>query len=259
MKYAVALIMCMLYLQCFVGCDSADLISTTQLPTQSLEQYTTIPSSSPSSAYQPEDTEPVDDPEDTYISRFLTDVNFNGVIDKEDETVPPGTLPEVSKIPKADDTLVGTEVLINLDNGQSPVTILYQYNPHTGTERLVAIISCDNIPMLIIFRPEFGGVSALCEAMLTGDPFYATILSITNISPQEAMYAFSASENRGENPVDFSNPQYIDGYILCFVGFIGTQYGQTFTELFYANDNALEVYGRIFVRFALDMEMEFTP
>ena len=34
---------------------------------------------------------------------------------------------------------------------------------------------------------------------------------------------------------------------------------RSYTELFYANDNALEVYGRIFVRFALDMEMEFTP
>ncbi len=231
---------------CCMGCGADPLPDTTNPTTESqASSSTTLPSGT---------TEVPSDNSETYISRFLTDINFNGNISPNDELVAPGTLPDVSQIPKADQQLVGSDVLINLDSDQTPIAFLYYLDPSTGVERLAAVISCDNIPMLIVFQPELGGISGLCEALTTGEAFYATIVSITNISFEESMYAFSASENDGENAIDFNIPPENDGEKCWLVGFLGTQAGENYSGLFYANANSLEIYHRIFTRFSLDIE-----
>lgn len=220
----------------------------------------TIPSSIPSQATPPtaipsSNPELSDSNSEYFISRFLTDINFNGKIASSGETIAPGILPDVSQIPKADQAPIGSNVLISLDSTQTPVAFLYHLDTSTGAERFAAVISCDNIPMLIVFQPELGSVSALCEALSTGNPFSTTVLSMTNISYEESMYAFSASENRGENEIDFNAPPENDGNDVWLVGYLGMRDGQSYTALFTANANALEIYERIFSRFSIDFEV----
>ncbi len=219
----------------------------------------TTPSSMPSQATLPtafpsSNPELSDGNSEYFISRFLTDINYNGTIASGDKTVAPGTLPDVSQIPEADQALVGSNALISLDNSQPPVAFLYHFDPTIGAEQLAAVISCDNIPLLIVFQPELGGVSALCEALSTGNPFSATVVSMTNISYEESMYAFSASENRGENEIDFNAPPENAGNDVWLVGYLGMRDGQSYTALFCANSSTLDVFNRIFSRFSLVFE-----
>ena len=68
------------------------------------------------------------------------------------------------------------------------------------------------------------------------------------------MYAFTASENSGEDAIKLDAPPETDGEEVWLVGLLGTQAGQSYTGLFCANPNALEIYNRIFTRFSLDIE-----
>lgn len=228
----------LLLMFCCAGCIPAIPPDTT-LPT-------TIPSGS---------TVLPDDNSEYFLSHFLTDTNYSGKIESSGEMGAPGTLPDVSQIPKADQTSIGGEVLISLDSSQTPVAFLYYFDPSTGVEHLAAVISCNNIPMLIVFQAELGGVSALCEALATGTAFSATIASIANISYEESMYAFKAAESSEQGAVDLSAPPETDGEQVWLVGYLGTRGDQSYTALFLADLGTLDVYNRIFSRFSVAFEM----
>ena len=228
----------LLILFCCVGCIPATPPDTTP--------STTLPSAS---------TTLSDDNSEYFLSRFLTDANYHGKIASSEDLVTPGTLPDVSLIPKADQVSVGSNVLISLDSSQTPVAFLYHLDTSTGAERLAAVIFCDNIPMLIVFQPELGGVSALRDALTTGTAFSAAIVSIVNISYEESMYAFNAAEISEQGTVDPSAPPETDGEQIWLVGYLGMQEGQSCTTLFSANTNALEIYHQIFSRFSIDFEV----
>ena len=255
----LSLLVIVLMLLCCVGCVSASLQNTT-IPSAELQDMpsatptTTRPKGTVLSTPATEPTVPHSEMTETYISRFLTDTNLHGKIETDGTLVAPGTLPDVSRIPVADQALVGSDVRINLDRSQSPVAFLYHFDASLGVEQLAVVVSCENIPMLIVFQPELGGIRGLCEAMTTGEAFSARIASITNISPGESMYALSASENRGENAVDCDAPPENGEEAVWLVGIVGTQDGESFRGLFFANSNALEVYSRIFTRFSLNIE-----
>lgn len=202
----------------------------------------------------PSATLPSGDDSEYFLSRFLTDTNYNGKVESSGEPVAPGTLPDVSQIPAADQTLVESNVLISLDSSQTPVAFLYYFDPSTGAERLATVISCDNIPLLIVFKPELGGVSALCDALTTGTAFSAMVASITNISYEESMYAFNAAEISEQGAVDLTAPPETDGEQVWLTGYLGTRDGQSYTGLFAADSDVREVYNRIFSRFSLAFE-----
>lgn len=215
---------------------------------------TTPPDTTPSTTLPSGNTTLSDDNSEYFLSRFLTDTNYSGKIASSEEPSAPGTLPDVSQIPIADPTLVESDVLISLDSSQTPVAFLYYFDPSSGDEYLATIISCDNIPMLIVFRPELDGLPALCEALTTGTAFSATIRSIVNISYEESMYAFSVAEISEQGAVDLSAPPETNEDQVWLVGYLGTYDGQNYTALFLANFDALDVYNRIFSRFSLTFE-----
>lgn len=126
------------------------------------------------------------------FSRFLTDVNYHGVINGHDKPVPPGTKPPVDGIPKADQSMVGQTVPIVFAAEQDVVPFYYTCS-EDGVERLAVVVNSANIPLLIVFEPNLGGAGGLCDKIVTQEVFEAKILSMTNISYDEGnMYANNA-------------------------------------------------------------------
>lgn len=118
------------------------------------------------------------------LSRFLEETNHNGEMASEDELLPPGTLPDVERIPKASQTQVGETVPIILAQKQSKVAFYYSFT-EDGPERLAVVIPAEKIPMMVIFETELGGIQGLCRVIETEEVFQGKILSMTNITPEE--------------------------------------------------------------------------
>lgn len=127
----------------------------------------------------------------TLVSGLLTDINLNGKIQSTDEIVPPGTLPDISCIPTADQSRVGETVTINLGSNQPTGSFLFYSDAQSGKERLTVVLRAEQafyIPLMIILETDIG-LDGLCHALSTAEDFSAKIISATNISFEEGMYS----------------------------------------------------------------------
>ncbi|MBO5323082.1 MAG: hypothetical protein J6A88_03155 [Oscillospiraceae bacterium] len=283
----IAVLLTISMLLCICGCkaDPTDAAPTESTPTEvapteteptETEPAETEPTEAEPTEAEPTEAEPTEaapppttessaDPQ-TYVSQLLTDINYNGKIQPGTELVPPGTLPEISRIPSADQSAVGTTVWINLGAGQPKGSYLYRVDSQNNRELLAVVIHAAPektnkgfyIPMLAVFQVELGGLKGLCNAISTEESFSATILSLTNISFEEGMYtqvSATAADIPSEEVIDLfvgsdaaPNGWYIGSYgdngsTVCYGGSKDTVSQQT------SNDFA--VFERIFTRFSI--------
>lgn len=135
---------------------------------------------------------------DNSVSSTLLITGHSGPGEVEpDETLPldllpPGTLPDVSELPKADLTNVGENIYVSLLPGEeyNAIGFHYIYEPDSGKERLLVIYIFDQIGsynLMSIYETDFHGVEGLCKKLCDG--FTAKVLLNVNISFQESMYA----------------------------------------------------------------------
>lgn len=107
---------------------------------------------------------------------------------------PPGTLPEVDSIQKADVSDVGKIIDVALDPPSTyHLSFFYQYNCKSGMERLIIIDPPDaNVGYchLVVYETSMGGIEGLCDNLL--ESFSAKMVVSVNISVQEAVYFYSA-------------------------------------------------------------------
>ena len=276
---AALLIISILLFICGCKAAPAELASTGStpteiVPTESESTEVTHPTESthPTEATQPtEVTQPtvpenIADPS-TYVAQLLTDINYNGKIQSGTEIVPPGTLPEITQIPAADQTAVGSTVQINLGAGQTKGSYLYRVDSQNNRELLAVVIHAARentnngfyIPLLAVFEVELGGLKGLCSAISTQESFSATILSLTNISFEEGMYTMIVGlhpDGTSADSIDITvgadaapNSWYAGSYggegsTVCFGGSKDTVSEQTSKEF--------AVFEKIFSRFSID-------
>ena len=237
---AMLLIISMLFFTC--GC-SADLLRLI------------LPSKSEISAEQ------------TYVTQLLTDINYTGQIQSNTGAVAPGALPDISQIPCAEQTPIGTTIQINLGSGQTMGSYLYRVDFQNSRELLAVVIHATPeetnngfyIPLLAVFQVKLGGIKGLCRAISTQKSFSATVLSLTNISFQEGMQTLSTVNTAGAISADIidvavgsdtsPNGWYVgsyggDGNPVCFGGSKDAVSEQT--------SNKFAVFERIFTRFSID-------
>lgn len=203
---------------------------------------------------------------DAALTRFLTDVNYNGSILPGGELDAPGTPPDVELIPPADQSMLGQTVSIILAQEQQAIPFCYVCDKTTGTERLAVILENVNIPLLIVFETDLGGVSGLCGVIRTEREFSATILAMVNISfYPEAFYAYNACTGtyglNASEIIDISAPAETEHGV--YLGIVGTAYsrdgelwcmlkgtGVSMESDGLASD--IEVFQRIFSRFGIE-------
>ncbi|MGN0999073.1 MAG: hypothetical protein ACI4PO_05925 [Faecousia sp.] len=195
------------------------------------------------------------------ITRFLTETNRSGQIASSGELVPPGTLPEVDSIPRADQALVGSTVSILFARQQQAIPFHYLRDAQSGTEHLTVVIPTDRIPLLIVFETNLGSASALCEKMTKEEPFTAKIVAFVNISFEEGMYAEMTtrySDASDAEMVFISNPGALNG--REYIGVYGTgddgvplsvMKGPQGASVSADLQGSLDVFYRIYERFSL--------
>lgn len=274
----IAVLLTLSMLLCICGCKPdptkptpTDVTPTKPTPTDVIPTESTPTEAAPT---EPDSTESVPPPTtesnadpQTYVSQLLTDINYNGKIQPGTELVPPGTLPEISRIPSADQSAVGTTVKINLGIGQPKGSYLYRVDSQNNRELLAVVIHAARentnngfyIPLLAVFEVELGGLKGLCSAISTQESFSATILSLTNISFEEGMYTMIAGlhpDGTSDDSIDITvgadaapNSWYVGSYggegsTVCFGGSKDTVSEQTSKEF--------AVFERIFTRFSID-------
>ena len=112
-------------------------------------------------------------------------------IEPDKETVPPGTLPYVEKIPDADVSDVG-KTLSDILTTSCPhinISAAYYYGADTGKERLVVIEEHGGqVALLSVYETYFGGASGFYRAVETGN-CSAKLIGRCYITFQEAMYS----------------------------------------------------------------------
>ena len=112
-------------------------------------------------------------------------------IEPDKETVPPGTLPDVEKIPDADVSDVG-KTLSDILTPSCPhinISAAYYYGADTGKERLVVIEEHGGqVALLSVYETDFGGASGFHRAVETGN-CTAKLIGRCYITFQEAMYS----------------------------------------------------------------------
>ena len=112
-------------------------------------------------------------------------------IEPDKETVPPGTLPDVEKIPDADVSDVG-KTLSDILTPSCPhinISAAYYYGVDTGKERLVVIEEHGGqVALLSVYETDFGGASGFYRAVETGN-CSAKLIGRCYITFQEAMYS----------------------------------------------------------------------
>lgn len=196
------------------------------------------------------------------LTRFLTDVNHKGSIPPGDKPVPPGTLPEVSRIPKADQSWVGSTVQVILAR-QQQVIPFYYFCGDDGTERLAMVVEAERIPLLIVLETALGGYQKLCEKIAAQEVFTGRVLSMTNICPQENHYAYAACsivENvAAQEIINMESPTGGPGKGV-FVGAVGVTAGDKTVSMMmgsFSGDasealhSKLKVFQRMFERYEL--------
>lgn len=122
--------------------------------------------------------------------RFLTDSNTAQALYPQTESVPPGTLTEVDRIPQPEQTLVGTTVEVAFEPTRVDNQVFhYMRNAKTGEERLVVFLCAEDTkwPLMMVFKTDFGGAESLLEHLLSGDSFHGEIIAMVNVDPVEGM------------------------------------------------------------------------
>ena len=171
---------------------------------------------------------------DTHITNLLTDINLTGTLLPSEQPVAPGTLPDISRIPLADQTTVGKTVTVNLGSNQAEGSFLFRFDTQSNKGRLAVILHAKQafyIPLLLVLETDLDS-HGLCRVLSTGEDFNATVLSATNISFEEGMYTacnLSADELREFEIVDVCNPAEAYTTTSQFLGRFG---GQTEPALF---------------------------
>ena len=208
----------------------------------------------------------------TNVFRFYPDENYRTIDPSEQPNEPvedpdtaPGTLIDAKDLKQPDQALVNKTVKINLGRSQPCCPFLFYSDQ--GTERLAVVLRPDDvlfIPMLIIFETDLG-VDGLCDALSSEKTFEAKILSMTNITWQEGMYAVGTVPHN-DDP-DLCPPEEEQYNIVSDVdtvtesGWFFGAFGENSGEIIYGGqsiDNLSEVfkkklavYDRIFNRFEL--------
>ena len=197
------------------------------------------------------------------FTRFLTDTNLNGRIAPTGTIEAPGTLPDVSRIPAADQALVGQTVTVIFARMQQVIPFYYLCEGAAGTERLAVVIQTDRIPLLLVLETRLGGLPGLCDVIRRQESFEARILAATNISFEEGMYAGNAV--RRDYALDPSEIyDLLEGEVLpeagVFLGAFGTDdqgmpvailKGSDGPDLSSGLQEDLSVYHKIYTRFDL--------
>lgn len=131
------------------------------------------------------------------VFRFLQEINYSGTIVPNEEPVPPGTLPEVWRIPQPDQDYIGQTVDILLAMDQK-ITPFFYVCTGSGTEYLYVIVPA-KIPMLILFETQLGGIDKLYPCLRYKKVFQGKIAAMINISYEEGnVYAYNVCSNQGD-------------------------------------------------------------
>ncbi|MDO4316988.1 MAG: hypothetical protein Q4C48_02155 [Lachnospiraceae bacterium] len=127
--------------------------------------------------------------------------------------LPPGTLPEVDSLPKADDSSVGSKCTLRLLATERQ-SFAYYYDAKSGRERLVTVpvppdeeyifqgesyVLPPKAAPITVYETALGGIDGL-RAALNGE-IEATVLAVVNISYQEIDAAHCAIAFQ-EEPTD---------------------------------------------------------
>lgn len=224
---------------------------------------TTEDSAQPIVTTQPTTSPPAPVHDDSPL-RFLTDLNLNGSLYPSEEMVPPGTLPELDEIPPYDQDLIGEKVSITLAGDQLRTSFYYRSGEN---ERLALVIGEFNIPLLMVFETNLGGVEALCQKLAAEESFEATILAAVNISFQEGMYARNVATTREDFPV-YEQFDLDSGVIPTaggeYIGIVGLD-DKTIVKCIKGSQtgdpsdmlvHAFDIFYRIFDRFDLNQYLE---
>ncbi|MGI6506845.1 MAG: hypothetical protein ACOX4A_00430 [Saccharofermentanales bacterium] len=122
------------------------------------------------------------------IALIILSLSFFVACDKKNG-LPPGTLPDADSIPAADQSRVGQEVTVNIE--QAYAFAFYRDNS-TDQERMVVIkhnadetLKTSVVP-LTVYETAFGGIDVMVEQI--GAAFTAKIVAERNISITEAMH-----------------------------------------------------------------------
>lgn len=202
--------------------------------------------------------------ENTIISNLLTEVNLTGKIQASDQLVPPGTLPAVSEIPSADQSVVGRSVTVNLASNQPEGSFLFRIDPQSNKGMLAVVLRADQlfyIPLLLILETELDG-SDLCQALTSGADFTATVLSATNISFDEGMYTIcnlNANQLNSSEIADLNTPPTTYPSSTQFLGRFGAKSAPLLykhvadmsgisTQLY----NQFQAFSKVFSRFSVN-------
>ena len=183
----------------------------------------------------------------------------------EDPDTAPGTLTDAEDVKQPDQALVNKTVKINLGRSQPRCPFLFYSDQ--GTERLAVVLLEEQLictPVLIIFETDLG-VDGLCDALSSEKTFEAKILSMTNITWQEGMYAVGTVP-RNDDPA-LCPPEEEQYNIVSDVdtvpesGWFFGAFGENSGEIIYGGQSMddlsevfkkkLAVYDRIFNRFEL--------
>lgn len=195
---------------------------------------------------------------DTSISNLLTEINLNGKI-QPGQVTPPGTLPDVSQIPPADQSIVGEAVTVNLGSNQPSATFLFRFDEQRN-KGMIAVVLSANVPLLVILETDLN-ITTLCQALTSGADFGAVVISATNISSEEGLYtSFNPSLNdlRPEEIVDLRTPVITDPAGVQFIGRFGgkttpllCKYNMNLSNISESLCNKHNTFSKIFSRFSI--------
>lgn len=138
------------------------------------------------------------------------------------DTQPPGTLPDVSELPEADQTLVGMNISLTLElNQKGGCTFCYYYD---GEKEWLAVSypQDDTGCLLGLYQVELGGADVLFETIAAGKSFRVSVLAMKYISFLEAMYTRQVAYGAVENMTYYFAAEQTPSAKGCFVGCVGT-------------------------------------
>lgn len=189
-RFCSLLVVLALIITVFVACTP---VVDSEQTTENYDPVTTIGTQSP----QP--TQPIWQHE-AALMRFLEDINHTGTIIPSTEPVPPGTLPEVWRIPQPNQDLVGQTVDIVLAQDQQAIPFYYSCS-EAGVESLFVFIEADKIPMLINFGVQLGGIQGLYQHIQNETVFQGRIFGMKNLSFEEGnVYAYNVCSYHTDIP-----------------------------------------------------------
>ena len=265
MQKRLILIFCIVILLC-VACTPSNATQDTPPATGSSSAVSTEPSgvvfTEPSEPLEESLNVPVGNA-DTIISKLLSEVNLTGKIQPFGQQVPPGTLPDISQIPPADQSIVGKSVTVNLGSNQTAGTFLFRIDPQSNKGVLAVVLRADQafcIPLLVILETDLNSTT-LWQALTSGADFGATVISATNISPEEGLYtSFDPSLNRlrPEEIVDLKTASITYPSSVQFVGRFGGEtapllckYDMDLSGTSECIHNIFDTFSRILSRFSI--------